>query len=131
MRLLLDTHVALWEITDDARLAPEVRRRLRSADNTIFVSVISLWEIAIKFARPRGRPDDMPISSQDALEYFAGAGYEILSVTPQHALAVEGLPQFHRDPFDRMLIAQARSEPLRLLTADSAVAAYGDGVELV
>jgi PIN domain nuclease of toxin-antitoxin system len=131
MRLLLDTHVALWEITDSTRLAEAVRQRLRSEENSIFVSVISLWEIAIKFARPRGRPDDMPISSQAALEFFVGAGYEILDVTAEHALAVERLPLLHRDPFDRMLIAQARSEPLRLLTADATVAGYGDGVELL
>ena len=131
MRLLLDTHIALWEITDDSRLRAGVRRRLRDEANVIFVSVISLWEIAIKYARPRGRPDDMPISSQDALKYFVDAGYQILDVSAPHALAVEALPILHRDPFDRMLVAQARAEPMRLLTADAAVAAYGEGVELV
>jgi PIN domain nuclease of toxin-antitoxin system len=131
MRLLLDTHLAIWELFDDGRLSTSARRRIRDGDSTVFVSVVSLWEIAIKYARRRGGPNDMPISAGQALELFLRAGYEVLEVTAQHALAVAALPSLHADPFDRMLIAQARSEPLRLLTSDTAVAGYGDGVELI
>jgi PIN domain nuclease of toxin-antitoxin system len=131
MRFLLDTHVAIWAIFDDRRLKPATRRRIIDLDNEIFVSVVTLWEIAIKFARRRGRPNDMPISAAQALTFFADAGYRVLDITAAHALALHALPAIHGDPFDRMLIAQARSEPLRLLTSDATVAAYGDVVELV
>jgi PIN domain nuclease of toxin-antitoxin system len=131
MRLLLDTHVAIWAIFDDQRLKPAVRRRIADLDNEIFVSVVTLWEIAIKFARRRGRPNDMPISAAQALAFFSEAGYRVLDITTAHALAVPALPAIHGDPFDRMLVAQARHEPLRLMTSDAKVAAYGAEIELV
>jgi PIN domain nuclease of toxin-antitoxin system len=131
MRLLLDTHVALWGVTDYERLRPETRRRLEDRENEVFVSVVTLWEIAIKHSLPKGRSDDMPISAEEALGYFLEAGYRILDILPPHALAVAALPPLHRDPFDRMLVAQARAEPLRLLTVDRTVAAYGHGTELI
>lgn len=131
MRLLLDTHVALWGVSDYERLATETQRLLQDRDNEVFVSVVTLWEIAIKFALPKGRPDDMPVSAKEALADFLEAGYQVLDVTPPHALAIAALPPLHRDPFDRMLVAQARVEPMRLLTVDRIVAAYGEGIELI
>jgi PIN domain nuclease of toxin-antitoxin system len=131
VRLLLDTHIALWGIADEDRLGAALRRTLEDPANDVFVSVITLWEIAIKFALPKGRPDDMPLSAQDALAEFVEARYQILNVEPAHALAVAELPQLHRDPFDRMLIAQSRAEPLRLFTSDRIVASYGGGIELI
>jgi PIN domain nuclease of toxin-antitoxin system len=131
MRLLLDTHVALWAVRDSPRLSRRARELIADLNNPIHVSVATLWEIAIKFALRKGRPNDMPISALNASTIFRRAGYELLSVTPQHALAVADLPPAHTDPFDRMLIAQARAEPMRLLTSDAAVAAYGEGIELV
>src|SRR5689334_15357665 len=125
MRLLLDTHVALWGVADFERLKLQTRRLLEDRENEVFVSVVTLWEIAIKFALPKGRPDDMTVSAEEALSEFLEAGYQVLDVTRAHALAVAALPPLHRDPFDRMLVAQARAEPLRLLTADRTVAAYG------
>ncbi|HVN02733.1 MAG TPA: type II toxin-antitoxin system VapC family toxin [Caulobacteraceae bacterium] len=130
MRLLLDTHVALWGVTDYERLRPETRRLLEDRENEVFVSVVTLWEIAIKHALPKGRTDDMPVSAAQALAEFLEAGFRILDVAAPHAVAVAALPSLHRDPFDRMLIAQARAEPLRLLTVDRTVAAYGAGIEL-
>lgn len=73
----------------------------------------------------------MPISAAEALRYFAQAGYEMLNVTAAHAVAVEGLPPFHSDPFDRLLVAQALAEPLRLLTHDASVARYSDSIVAV
>jgi PIN domain nuclease of toxin-antitoxin system len=131
MRLLLDTHVALWAIADDARLSARARSLISADDAALFVSVVSLWEIAIKFARRRGRPNDMVISAAEAARNLMAGGCEILPVTPAHALAMENLPPLHRDPFDRMLIAQAQAEPLRLITADAQMSAYGDAVERV
>lgn len=73
----------------------------------------------------------MPISAAEALRYFSAAGYVLLNITPEHAAAVETLPPLHADPFDRLLVAQALTEPLRLLTHDSAVAHYSDSIMLV
>jgi len=100
-------------------------------NDQVHVSVVTLWEIAIKFALRRGRSTDIPISASHALGLFESSQMLILPVSPQHALAVAHLPPARTDPFDRMLVAQARSEPLRLLTSDSAVAAYGGDIELV
>jgi PIN domain nuclease of toxin-antitoxin system len=97
----------------------------------VFVSVANLWEITIKHALASGGVNDMPISAQEALGYFREAGYLLLDVVPAHAAAVEGLPPLHADPFDRMLVAQALTVPLRLLTHDLRVARYSDTVILV
>lgn len=128
MRLLLDTHIALWAITDDPRLSALARGWIGDPRNLVVVSTVSLWEIAIKHALARG---DMPISSQEALEYFEASGYSLLSVRPEHAVHVEQLPPIHQDPFDRMLVAQARIETLRLLSRDPWLARYGDNIALV
>jgi PIN domain nuclease of toxin-antitoxin system len=112
-------------------LPPAARDLIGSPENAIFVSAASLWEIAIKHALNRGRPADMPISAVEARGYFLAAGYSLLPITPQHAVAVESLPALHTDPFDRMLVAQARVEPLRLVTGDEELAGYGDGVLVV
>lgn len=131
MRLLLDTHVALWAVVDPSRLPPRTRQALVNEANAVVVSAASLWEIAVKFRLRRGAPGDMPLSAADAALEFEAAGFELLTITPQHALTVADLPPIHADPFDRMLIAQARAEPLHLITRDAAVAAYGDGIERI
>ena len=125
MRLLLDTHVALWAIADDPRLKALGRRLIEAPENVVTISAVSVWEIAIKHALGKG---DMPISAAEALRYFAEAGYVLLDITATHAAAVEALPRIHTDPFDRLLVAQALSEPLRLLTHDAAVVRYSDTV---
>ncbi|HYZ24130.1 MAG TPA: type II toxin-antitoxin system VapC family toxin, partial [Rhodopila sp.] len=91
-------------------------------------SAATIWEISIKHALARGGPNDMPISGAEAAGYFREAGYEILAISAAHAAAVEELPPIHADPFDRMLVAQAMEEPLRLLTADPRVLRYSDVV---
>ena len=128
MRLLLDTHVALWALVDDPRLPAQARRLIEAPDNTVTVSAVSLWEIAIKRALGRG---DMPITAAQALAYFRQAGYELLDISAAHAVAIEALPAIHADPFDRMLVAQAQQEPLRLLTHDATVARYDSLIWLV
>jgi PIN domain nuclease of toxin-antitoxin system len=125
LNLLLDTHVALWAITDSPKLPAMARDLILAPRTTVWVSAVSLWEISIKHALGRG---DMPVSGDDALRYFRQAGYRLLSVEPEHAIAIEKLPPHHQDPFDRLLVAQAIVEPMRLLTHDATVASYSDTI---
>ncbi len=125
MRLLLDTQIALWGLTNDHRLTSKARKLILEPENDVFISVASLWEIAIKYSLGRG---DMPVSGSRAYELFLAAGYQVLAIRASHAIAVESLPSIHNDPFDRILIAQALSEPMRLVTHDRTVAGYSDSV---
>jgi PIN domain nuclease of toxin-antitoxin system len=125
VNLLLDTHVALWAITDHPRLSSNARQLILAPRATVWVSAVSVWEVAIKHGLGRG---DMPVSGQDALHYFRQAGYRFLAVEPEHAAAVESLPAHHQDPFDRLLVAQALLEPMRLMTHDGMVARYSDTI---
>lgn len=125
MNLLLDTHVALWAITDNQKLPQKARDLIQAATTTVWVSAASVWEIAIKRALGKG---DMPVSSQEAVRYFKESGYRFLSIGAEHAVAVESLPSHHQDPFDRILVAQALVEPMRLMTHDAIVALYSDTI---
>jgi PIN domain nuclease of toxin-antitoxin system len=124
MRILLDTHIALWAVTAHASLSSQAKKIILEADE-VFVSVASTWEIAIKHSIGKG---DMPVSAAQALQAFTDAGYVMLDIKPQHTLKVEALPPIHKDPFDRMLVAQALCEPLVLLTRDPQVVQYGAGI---
>jgi PIN domain nuclease of toxin-antitoxin system len=120
MRLLLDTHVLLWAMADDPSLAPEARATIGKAE-VVYASAVSIWEISIKAGLGKLRID------QDRfLERLQAAGFEPLNITWEHAVAVRHLPAIHCDPFDRMLIAQAVSEPLRLMTVDKVLAQYSE-----
>lgn len=125
MNLLLDTHVALWAITDSPKLPLKARELILSPKTNVWISAASVWEIAIKHALGRG---DMPVSGEDAARYFRESGYRFLAVEPEHAVAVEGLAAHHQDPFDRILVAQALAEPMRLMTHDPLVARYSDTI---
>ena len=124
MRILLDTHIALWAVTGSSRLAPKAQAVILDAEE-VFVSAASLWEIAIKHAMGKG---DMPVSSGQALDAFREAGYLILDIKPGHVVQVERLSPIHKDPFDRLLVAQAMIEPLILMTRDAVVARYGAAI---
>lgn len=125
MNLLLDTHVALWAITDNPKLQNTARELILAPKAIVWVSAASVWEIAIKHGLGRG---DMPISSGDAVRYFRESGYRFLAIEPEHASAVETLAPHHQDPFDRLLVAQALVEPMRLITHDPLVARYSDTI---
>lgn len=125
MNLLLDTHIALWAITDNPRLSESARQLILNPRARVWVSVASLWEIAIKFSLGRAH---MPISSQQALAYFQQSGYRVLPVEAEHTSALEHLPPLHQDPFDRLLVAQAMTEPMQLLTHDAQLSGYGPHV---
>ena len=131
MRLLLDTHIALWAIVDDARLPQAAKDLIAKPSHSVFVSAASVWEITIKHALARGRPNDMPISGPQALQFFQAAGYGLMAISADHVAAVASLPDLHRDPFDRMIVAQALHEPLKLLTRDPVVKAYSDSILLL
>ena len=123
--ILLDTHIFLWLTTNDPRLAPHARTAIEGAER-IFVSAATIWEIAIKvrLGKLKGDPADL-------IEEVQANGFVELPVYAQHAKEVAKLPLYHGDPFDRLLVAQAISEQLRLLTADPHLTAYSDLVVLV
>ncbi|MDK9723252.1 MAG: type II toxin-antitoxin system VapC family toxin [Sterolibacteriaceae bacterium MAG5] len=125
MRLLLDTHIFLWAVADSRRLKVAARKQMLAADQ-VYVSSASIWEIAIK-AR-LGKIEGDPEQLADAI---AASGFIDLPVTARHAAGVARLPPHHHDPFDRLLVAQAFTEPLLLLTADAALAPYGPLVHVV
>ena len=119
MRLLLDTHALLWALADPDRLSDEARDALRDGRNDVLVSAASVWEIAIKQAAGKLRAPD------DLLDVTAATGFGWLSISARHASLAGALPPHHRDPFDRMLVAQARVESLTILTRDQRFALYG------
>lgn len=131
MNLLLDTHVALWALNGDAKLSRRASELIADPSNTISVSVVSLWEISIKNALRRKNANPLTFSAAEALEQCERAGFAILPITAAHAVAMDGLDRLHGDPFDRLLAAQALTEPLRLVTHDRALAAYSDTIILV
>lgn len=131
MRLLLDTHVALWAITGDRSLSRQAHALITDRNNDIFVSVATLWEIAIKYALKRRGRGAMRVSAVDARQDFHDAGYALLPVTADHVCGLEALPMHHSDPFDRLLVAQATTEPMQLLTHDAKLVHYGSLVRRV
>jgi PIN domain nuclease of toxin-antitoxin system len=131
MNLLLDTHIAVWAVTGDANLPAAALAILNKASNTPLVSMASLWEIAIKTALVKQGRGAMALTSSEAAAAFEAAGFVLLPVSVAHCAVVETLPPLHADPFDRMLVAQALHEPMRLVTRDRQVAAYSDTAILV
>ena len=123
MKVLLDTHVWLWSLSEPGRLSREARRILASRRNAVHLSAVSAWEIAIKVAV--GKLDLPEPPGSYVPTRMARQGLIPLVVTHAHALAVATLPLHHRDPFDRLLVAQSLVERLSLLTADPAFAPYG------
>ena len=107
MRLLLDTHIALWAVADDRRLSASARTLIVDPANEIVVSAASLWEIAIKHALARGTPNDMPISASEALGFFQEAGYELLDIAPTHVIDIKILPMLNSVSFERIIVTKA------------------------
>ena len=118
MSLLLDSHVLVWFATADRALAADVSAAIRDEDTAAAVSIASVWELEIK--RAKGLLE-LP---QDVGTQLDAAGFDLLDVTLAHVVCAAELPSHHRDPFDRLLVAQARTERLTLVTADRAIAAY-------
>ncbi len=128
MILLLDTHILLWAAYSPDRLSQRARELLQTPEHTLAFSAASMWEVAIKSGLNRPEFTVAPAVLRRGL---IESGYTELDVTSAHAVAVASLPAIHGDPFDRMLVAQARVEGFTLLTMDSRVADYGAGVSLL
>ena len=122
MRLLLDTHVWLWMIGEDDRLNEPTRAALRDPENDVFLSVAAVWELAIKHAAGKLKYTGSP--AVEVPIHIKRSGVLPLPITVDHGLAAAALPTYHRDPFDRMMIAQAVVEELTLSTADHRLSAY-------
>jgi PIN domain nuclease of toxin-antitoxin system len=118
LKLLLDTHVLLWTLLDQRRLSSETRAAIQSEESEIFVSVVSPWEFAIK--RSLGK-FDTPVDLEPALE---DQGFKLLPVQLRHTQGIRSMPNHHRDPFDRMLVAQATVDGLTLVTSDRTLRRY-------
>lgn len=121
MKLLLDTHVLLWAAGSPAQLPPAARALLEDLNNELVFSAANLWEIAIK--RGLGRAD-FQVDARVLRRGLLDNGYLELPITSEHAVFIESLPAIHKDPFDRILIAQATVEGITLLTADALIAQY-------
>jgi PIN domain nuclease of toxin-antitoxin system len=128
LKLLLDTHLLLWAALHPARLSPAARSLLSDLSNALLFSSASLWEVTIKQGRGR---DDFQVDPRLLRRGLLDNGYVELPITGLHALAIGGLPALHKDPFDRILVAQAIVEGITLLTADPVVARYPAPVRLV
>ena len=128
MRLLLDTHVLIWALTDPARLDATTRAQLEDAVNEVYFSAASIWEIAIKARIGRA---DFAHNSTGVARNARETGFVELPVLADAAARVETLPLHHRDPFDRLLVAQAIEGPLQLLTADPLLKPYSELVTLI
>lgn len=121
MNLLLDAHVFLWWLQDNRRLARKARRAIAAPSSRVFVSAVSIWDIAIKLSIGKLKwREGVPLDRS-----IAACGFAELPVTAQHAAGVRNLPAHHGDPFDRLLIAQALVEDLRVVTADDVFTHYG------
>ena len=121
MKLLLDTHIVLWAVSQSHRLTPEGRALLGDAENALLFSPVSIWEAAIKFGLGRS---DFQVDPHVLRRALLDNDYEELSIRGEHAAALADLPFIHKDPFDRMLIAQAVIEGVTLVTSDPVIACY-------
>ena len=127
-RFLVDTQLLLWNVYGSRKLPAPVARLFRNGTDHFFYSAASLWEIAIKAARGR---EDFTADTAAIRETLEDNGFQELAVSAQHAVALSRLPPIHGDPFDRMLIAQAITETMALITTDERLAAYPGTIEIV
>ena len=133
MKILLDTHILLWTLTRDPRLSQKVNSMINDDDNVIFYSVISLWETAIKHIK---NPAKLPVSPRELKTYCNVVDFKILAINVEHIYTLETLRRPdnappHHDPFDRILIAQAKSENMTFLTHDDNLALYNEPCVIV
>lgn len=126
MKLLLDTHILLWALSNDPKLPQNARRLIESEKNTIYYSIISPWEVELKRL---AHPNLMPISAQELIQYCEEADFLKISILERHICALSGLERKtdappHKDPFDRILVCQASIENMLLITHDRLIAGY-------
>lgn len=115
MKLLLDTHAFIWFVEDDEKLLPRIKIQIEDIENEIFVSIVSLWEIAIKTSLAKL---ELAVDIPSMINKIEANGFSILPIFPEHTICVSSLPFHHRDPFDRMLIAQTITEKIKIISKD-------------
>ncbi len=125
MRLLLDTHIYIWWLENDKKLKKQIEQMIADAE-AVYVSPISIWETTIKVQTGK-----LKVNINQFISEITANGFQELPIVSEHSLKLMTLPLHHRDPFDRMLIAQAMTEPLRFLTADKKLEQYSELVEVV
>ena len=125
MKYLLDTHILIWALAASDRLSSKACEVLENMSNTIYFSPISLWEVAIKHNK---HPKKMSLSAEQVRDFAEQQGFIELPMRARHGVGIENLPAIHADPFDRMLITQAREDEMILLTHDDLVASYGESI---
>jgi len=123
VRVLLDTHLLLWALSRPSKLSAATRKKIVAAD--VFVSAASIWEVSIKSALGK-----LAANPSEVLAGIEPAGFSLLPITGEHTAKVAELPMLHKDPFDRMLVAQALVEPMLLLTNDETLRGYGSFVNV-
>ncbi len=133
MKILLDTHILLWAVSNDVRLPEKAKKLIENMENDIYYSMLSLWEVEIKYL---AHPNAMPVSAKELSEYCVESGYQKLPFRESHIFAMAGLEReegtpAHKDPFDRMLICQASVENMIFVTHDSLIAGYREPCILV
>ena len=128
MRLLLDTHVLLWALAEPGKIPAPFRERIEADENEVLFSAASIWELAIKMQVGRF---PFPMSPGEIAASAVRMGFLELAVTSAHATRIGRLPLHHRDPFDRILVAQTLCEPARFVTADKILARYSDLVDVI
>jgi len=128
MKLLLDTHLLLWAAGEPDRLSAKARRLIDDPNNELLFSAASLWEVAIKHGLGR---DDFQVDARLLRRGLLDNGYNELPIVSDHVVAIESLPPIHKDPFDRVLVAQATVEGITLLTIDSLVSQYPGPIRTV
>ena len=123
MKYLVDTHLLIWTVLDSAKLSDVAKKILEEDDGEYYFSAASVWEIALKRQK---HPEQFPFTATAARDLFLAAGFIERVVSSKHSAAVEDLPHLHGDPFDRLLVAQARCEGMKLLTHNRMIVQYGD-----
>lgn len=131
VRLLVDTHIVLWRMLSDSRLPASAIAQMDDPANEVVVSVVSVWEVSVKHALTRAGQPALPISGGEFRSELLKVGVMPMPITADHVVALDDIPLHHRDPFDRLLVAQAQAEGMVLLTHDAQLAAYGDLVLVV
>ena len=128
MKILCDTHILIWYLTGDSRLSKKARKLLDDENNTIYYSIVSIWEVSIKHDR---RPDKLSLSSQDFASFCEEQGFVEYPLNKQHIFMIDTLTRpedepEHHDPFDRLLISQAKADGLTFITHDSLISYYNE-----
>lgn len=121
MKLLLDTHTFIWFVEDDEKLPSRIKIQIEDIENEIFISIVSLWEIAIKTSLGKL---EVAIDIPAMISKIESNGFSIFPIFPEHTICVSSLPFHHRDPFDRMLIAQTITEKIKIVSRDGFFDAY-------